>query len=194
MRKTFTIVLLLMAIGLSACSESKQQAAEQSSEKPVNTTEESAVSAVEESVSEIVSNFEQEPFTDLHYSGTGDKIITDIAPPQGVFVAEIAVTSGSYSSIKFHPNDDSNELVLNTTDASYKGTRLLQSSIESVENGILEIECSGSWDIVIKRLSGECGNNISGNGDTVTGWLSGASRLRYRRCRSCCCRIRRKVV
>ncbi len=115
-------------------------------------------------------------FEPLVYSGSGDKVISGIVLPKGTFVANIKIDSVHHYHIKFH-TDDGYELLVNDSGKPYSGTVLLKgSSIEALSNGILEIDCQGTWEIKIDTLSGTCTNNITGTGDTVTGIINGTGK------------------
>lgn len=113
-------------------------------------------------------------FTTLSYSGTGDKIITGVNLPEGTFVAKIRIDSTRHYDVKYHLSVDDYELLVNNSGEPYVGTVLIKgSSIEAVEDGILEINSEGDWEVTIDMLSGTCGNNIAGTGDTITGLFNG---------------------
>lgn len=127
-------------------------------------------------VDNICANCGAINFTPLSYSGTGDKIITGVNLPEGTFVAKIKINSTRHYDVKFHLNDDY-ELLVNNSGEPYVGTVLIKgSSIEAVEDGILEINSKGNWEVSIDMLSGSCGNQIAGTGDTVTGIFNGTGK------------------
>ena len=51
-----------------------------------------------------------EPFDPLLYSGNGDKIITDINLPNGIFISTIEINSTAHYDVEFH-HDDTYELL-----------------------------------------------------------------------------------
>lgn len=113
----------------------------------------------------------------IEYSGTGDKIISNVDIPSGEYVANITFNSSRYHSVKFYYGNDKYdyELLVNDSGKPYKGTTLLKDGfIESVNNGMFEINAQGSWTIKVEKLSGIATFPITGNGDTVTGVFEGS--------------------
>ena len=116
-------------------------------------------------------------FEPLTFTGSGDKILSGITLPQGTFVATIKINSTRHYDVKFHLNSDDYELLVNNSGEPYAGTVLLKgSSIEAINDGILEINSKGDWEVKIDMLSGSCTNNITGTGDTITGVFTGTGK------------------
>ncbi len=127
-----------------------------------------------DSVCSVCGSVNFEPLT---YSGSGDKIITGIVLPKGTFVATIKINSNRHYDVKFHLNSDDYELLVNNSGEPYAGSVLLKgSSIAAINDGILEINSKGDWEVKIDMLSGRCTNNITGTGDTVTGIFTGTGK------------------
>ena len=116
-------------------------------------------------------------FEPLEYSGTGDKVITDVNLPEGEFVAKIEMKNGGHLAVKYHYNDTYALLVNDSY--NYSGTTLIkEGNTFAVSDGYLEVESGGgSWNIKIEPLSGEIeGNSVSGKGDVVTGLFNGTGK------------------
>ncbi len=127
--------------------------------------------------SEINKRDESVNFKPLTYSGSGDSIITGIVLPKGIFVATIKIDSTRHYDVKFHLNNDDYELLVNNSGEPYAGSVLIKgSSIEAINDGILEIDSEGDWEVKIDMLSSSCTNNITGTGDTVTGIFNGTGK------------------
>lgn len=160
MKKDVIILIFAMLLVLSSCGNS-------------TTAQDVSSNQVEETVVEQ-EEYEPEPFEPLRFSGIGDKIISDVHLPWGIFIATISIDSTNHYDVSFHLNNDEYELLVNNYGVPYVGTVLVKgSSVAEVENGILEIHSDGEWEVVIERLSGVCSNNISGTGDVVTGVFDG---------------------
>lgn len=117
-----------------------------------------------------------EPFDPLLYSGNGDKIITDINLPNGIFISTIEINSTAHYDVEFH-HDDTYELLVNNSREPYSGVTLIKDSeIDAISGGMLEITSDGNWKITVDRLSGETTKNIVGHGDRVTGFFLGSGK------------------
>lgn len=112
----------------------------------------------------------------IEYSGSGDKIISNVNIPAGEYVATITVNSTRHYAVKFYygQNDYDYELLVNNSGKTYKGTTFLKGgSTDAVTNGMFQIEAQGSWTIKVEKLTGTATFPISGNGDMVTGLFEG---------------------
>lgn len=164
------ILLLAMAILLSGCTSSPPK----NNSLPATTGDSSLIVSDEPSESlEVEIPAPIEPFDPLLYSGSEDKIITDIDLPDGIFISKIEIDSTSHYAVKFH-HDDTYELLVNNSKKPYSGVTLTKDNeIASISGGMLEITSGGDWNITIDRLSGETTKNIAGHGDKVTGFFPG---------------------
>lgn len=113
-------------------------------------------------------------FEPLEYSGTGDKVITDVNLPEGEFVVKTDIKTHGHSSVKFYYNADNYTRLVNEI-GNYSGTRLIKDgNVFAVSDGQFEISSKGDWHIRIEPLDGVInGNSVSGKGDTITGVFNG---------------------
>lgn len=112
----------------------------------------------------------------MEFSGSGDKIISNVNIPRGEYVAKITVNSTRHYAVKFYygSSDYDYELLVNNSGKAYFGTTFLKGgSIDSVNNGMFEITAQGPWTIKIEKLTGTANFPITGNGDMVTGLFEG---------------------
>ncbi len=172
MRKAVALLTILVML-LSGC------AAEQDNKESVTPADTASVvmpDNTDKSNADIPDTEEElklEPFDPLVYSGNGDKIITDVTLPRGVYTATISIDSTAHYDVVFHYGEEK-ELLVNNSGVPYIGTTLLKSrSLEEVTDGIFEITAEGDWEIVIEQLSGTSTLNIVGSGDQVTGIFDG---------------------
>lgn len=113
----------------------------------------------------------------IEYSGTGDKIISNVNIPSGEYIAKITVNSTRHYSVKFYygNNDYDYELLVNNSGKTYSGTTLLKGgSTDEVVNGMFEVDAEGPWTIKVEKLTGTTQFPISGTGDVVTGLFEGS--------------------
>lgn len=166
---SFLVILML----LSGCTSNQPP----DNSLPTETDNPFPVASDEPSESvEVETPAPIEPFDPLSYSGSGDKIITDIDLPNGIFISKIEIDSTSHYAVKFH-HDDTYELLVNNSKEPYSGVTLIKDSeIASISGGMLEITSDGDWNITIDRLSGETTKNITGHGDKVTGFFPGSGK------------------
>lgn len=112
----------------------------------------------------------------IEFSGSGDKIISNVNIPRGEYVAKITVNSTRHYAVKFYygSSDYDYELLVNNSGKAYSGTTFLKGgSIDSVNNGMFEITAQGPWTIKVEKLTGTANFPITGNGDMVTGLFEG---------------------
>lgn len=116
---------------------------------------------------------------DIIFSGSGDKIISNLNIPSGNFKAIFTNNGKSNFVVKLYssPDDGYGNLLVNEI-GKYTGSVLAKDGETSaITNGILEIKSSGSWTVKFERLTGNInGKSVSGTGDTVTGWFDGDSK------------------
>lgn len=112
----------------------------------------------------------------IEFSGSGDKIISNVNIPSGEYVAKITVDSTRHYAIKFYygSNDYDYELLVNNSGKTYSGTTFLKGGrTEAITNGMFQIEAQGPWTIKVEKLAGNATFPITGNGDMVTGLFEG---------------------
>ncbi|MEG2993650.1 MAG: Ig-like domain-containing protein, partial [Bacilli bacterium] len=113
----------------------------------------------------------------IEYSGYGDKIISGINIPTGVYKVLLNNNGSSNFIVKFHTETDSYGDLLANEIGKYSGQTLLRDgSTSKTNNGMLEIKSSGSWSVKIEPVSGIINKSISGSGDTVTGLFLGETK------------------
>ena len=113
----------------------------------------------------------------IEFSGSGDKIISNVNIPRGEYIARITVNSTRHYAIKFYygSSDYDYELLVNNSGKAYAGTTFLKGgSIDAVNNGMFEINAQGPWTIKVEKLTGTATFPITGNGDMVTGLFEGS--------------------
>lgn len=112
----------------------------------------------------------------IEFSGSGDKIISNVNIPSGNYKATLTNNGKSNFIVKFYEssNDSYGDLLANEI-GSYSGSVVIRDGeTTAITNGMLEIKSSGSWTIKFERISGSInGKTISGKGDMVTGWFVG---------------------
>lgn len=112
----------------------------------------------------------------IEFSGSGDKIISNVNIPRGEYVAKITVNSTRHYAVKFYygSSDYDYELLVNNSGKAYSGTTFLKGgTIDAVNNGMFEINAQGPWTIKVEKLIGTATFPITGNGDMVTGLFEG---------------------
>lgn len=167
------VSFLVMLMLLSGCTSNQPP----DNSLPTTTDNPPPVVSDEPSTSvEVETPAPIEPFDPLLYSGNGDKIITDIDLPDGIFISKIEIDSTAHYAVKFH-HDDTYELLVNNSKEPYSGVTLIKDNeIASISGGMLEITSDGDWSVAIDRLSGETTKNITGHGDKVTGFFPGSGK------------------
>lgn len=112
----------------------------------------------------------------IEFSGSGDKIISDVNIPSGNYKAVLSNNGRSNFIVKFYEssNDSYGDLLANEI-GTYNGSVVIRDGeTTAINGGMLEVKSSGSWTIKFERISGTIdGKSISGSGDTVTGWFNG---------------------
>lgn len=112
----------------------------------------------------------------IEFSGTGDRIISDIYIPHGNYKAILSNEGDSNFIVKFYEdaNDSYGSLLVNEIGA-YNGSVVLKDGSQSpIISGMLEIESNGNWIIRFEKISENIeSNSVSGSKDTVTGWFMG---------------------
>ena len=112
----------------------------------------------------------------IEFSGSGDKIISNVNIPSGEYVAKITVNSTRHYAVKFYygSSEYDYELLVNNSGKAYSGTTFLKGgSTDAVNNGMFQIEAQGPWTIKVEKLTGTASFPITGNGDMVTGTFEG---------------------
>lgn len=112
----------------------------------------------------------------IEYSGSGDKIISNVNIPSGNYKAVLSNSGSSNFIVKFYENsnDSYGDLLANEI-GSYNGSVVIrEGGTTAITGGMLEVKSSGNWTIKFEKISGTIsGKSISGSGDTVTGWFNG---------------------
>lgn len=112
----------------------------------------------------------------IEFSGSGDKIITNITIPNGVYKVIMKNSGRSNFIVKFYENDSSTygDLLANEIGA-YNGEVIFRDgATASTSNGMLEVKSSGKWSIKFEAVSGTIlSKSVNGKGDVVTGWFHG---------------------
>ena len=112
----------------------------------------------------------------IEYSGSGDKIISNVKVPKGNYKAILSNSGRSNFVVKFYEssNDSYGDLLVNEI-GDYNGTVLIRGGKTTPTNdGMLEIKSSGSWTIKFEQISETIqGKSVSGSGDFITGWFKG---------------------
>lgn len=111
----------------------------------------------------------QEISEPIVFSGTGDKIITGVDLPEGLYKISLSHTGESnFIVVPYHGTGDresswSNEI------GNYSGSVVFN---EALNNGYLEVNADGNWTISIQEVSGTCTSNFSGTGDYVSNFFT----------------------
>jgi len=111
------------------------------------------------------------------YSGTGDTVVRDVNLPAGNYYAKLTHNGKSNFIVYFYYGEGEwdRSLLVNKI-GTYSGESLMSDVLGvGVSDGLLEIRADGDWTITISEITGTSASPISGNGDTVTGILSGFS-------------------
>lgn len=112
----------------------------------------------------------------IEYSGSGDKIISNVKIPSGTYKAVMSNSGRSNFIVKFYEsaNDSYGDLLANEI-GTYNGSVVIRDGETTpTTDGMLEIKSSGKWTIKFERISGTIqGKSVSGTGDVVTGWFQG---------------------
>lgn len=112
----------------------------------------------------------------IEFSGSGDKIISNVNIPKGTYKAVMSNNGRSNFIVKFYENsnDSYGDLLANEI-GTYNGSVVIRDGgTTPITNGMLEVKSSGSWSIKFEPISGTIdGKSVSGTGDVVTGWFKG---------------------
>jgi hypothetical protein len=112
----------------------------------------------------------------IEYSGSNDKIISNVNIPVGTYFATLTNRGDRNFIVKLYngSTDEYGDLLANEI-GPYNGSVVVKDGkTDAIENGILEIKSSGKWNIKFEKLSGQIKENeVSGKGDFVTGWFLG---------------------
>lgn len=112
----------------------------------------------------------------IEFSGSGDKIISNVNIPRGVYKAILSNSGRSNFIVEFYEgsNDSYGDLLANEI-GSYNGSVIIRDGDTTpISDGMLEIKSSGSWNIKFEPVSGTIdGKSVKGSGDVVTGWFKG---------------------
>jgi len=132
--------------------------------------------STEEGISkECTINIKEKP---IEFSGSGDKIISNVNIPKGEYVARITFESDSSHSVKFYygSGEYDYELLVNKTEP-YSGVTLLKGGrTQAVTNGIFEVKTDGPWTITVEKIYGNISFPANGTGDTITGVFDGTGK------------------
>ena len=111
------------------------------------------------------------------FSGTGDTVVRDINLPAGnYYVRSSHEGSSNFIAYFYYGEGDSDRSLVANTIGRSSGERLFGDTLGiAVSAGILEVRADGNWKIEILEVAGTITSPISGNGDTVTGLISGFS-------------------
>ena len=111
----------------------------------------------------------------IEFSGSGDKIISNIKIPKGNYKATLSNNGRSNFIVKFYNsvNDSYGDLLANEI-GTYTGSVIIRDGeTKETTDGMLEIKSSGNWSIKFEPISGKITENkITGTGDTVTSWFT----------------------
>ena len=120
-----------------------------------------------------ITNIPSEPFETISYSGTGDKVISNVNIPAGSYSITLTHNGKSNFITKLHYGEKSYEYQLLTNEiGAYKGTHALEETKgKALKNGMISVDADGYWTITINRVSDTCTTNIKGYGDTVSGLI-----------------------
>lgn len=115
----------------------------------------------------------------IEFSGSGDKIISNIKIPSGIYKATLS-NSGAHNFIVElyeNSNDSYGDLLANEIGA-YNGSVIIKNGeTKAITDGMLEIKSSGKWNIKFEPVNGTIlGKSVSGSGNVVTGWFKGDGR------------------
>lgn len=112
----------------------------------------------------------------IEFSGSGDKIISDVNIPSGNYKAILSNNGSRNFIVKFYEssNDSYGELLANEI-GSYNGSKVIRDGeTTAIRGGMLEVKSSGNWSIKFERIGGTInGKSVNGTGDSVTGWFVG---------------------
>ena len=112
----------------------------------------------------------------IEFSGSGDKIISNVNIPRGVYKAVLSNSGAHNFIVELHKddNDSYGDLLANEI-GSYNGSVVIRDGETTpIVGGMLEIKSSGKWNIKFEQVSGTIqGKSVSGSGDVVTGWFKG---------------------
>ena len=111
------------------------------------------------------------------FSGTGDSVVSGINLPAGNYYARSTHDGSSNFIVYFYYGEGEQDwsLVANTIGKS-SGERLLGDTLGvAVSDGVLEVRADGDWTIEILEVAGTITSPVSGNGDAVTGLITGFS-------------------
>lgn len=112
----------------------------------------------------------------IEFSGSGDKIISNVNIPKGTYKAVMSNNGRSNFIVKFYESSNVSygDLLANEI-GTYNGSVVIRDGgTTPITNGMLEVKSSGSWSIKFEPISGTIdGKSVSGTGDVVTGWFKG---------------------
>lgn len=107
----------------------------------------------------------QQNFEPIVYTGSGDRIITNVTLPEGLYKISLSyVGTRNFIVVPYDGNGDrksswSNEI------GSYEGAVIFS---DSLSNGFIEVVASGTWTITISQDFGNGTSKLQGTGDCVS--------------------------
>jgi len=108
------------------------------------------------------------------YTGYGDKVINNVNVPDGQYKVIMTHSGSSNFAIWFYEDGAAYGDLLVNEIGSFSGAAVLRDGDQDASsNAQFEITASGSWKIVIERISGSITTNIKGSGTKVSGYFLG---------------------
>lgn len=103
------------------------------------------------------------------FSGSGDKVISDIEVPQGIYKVVMSNRGSSNFIVHAYQSNGNRLSSLANEIGNYDGSIFLA---DNIDGGILEVKSSGKWTISFETIPGGGTSNISGKGDWVSPWFT----------------------
>lgn len=116
----------------------------------------------------------------ISYSGTGDKVISNVNIPSGLYYAEYTYSGTGHVLARLFYGSDNSDYILcaNNVGRSSGQVSMDRVSGAAITDGMLEIRADGDWTIRFVPIFGTTTTNISGRGEIVTGIFT-AEKTRY---------------
>ena len=103
------------------------------------------------------------------FTGSGDKVISNLNIPNGVYKVVLENTgTRNFIVVAYKSNGDRLSSLANKI-GDYKGSVILT---ENINGGVLEIKSKGKWKISFEQIPQGGTSNISGSGDWVSPWFT----------------------
>lgn len=118
----------------------------------------------------------------IEFSGSGDKVITNITLPRGAYFVEYTHNGRSNFIVDLYHGADGSDWDLVANDlGNCSGRKVISDALDgAIQNGMLEVNADGSWTISIKKVSNTTtSTNLKGSGDWVTSGSFVATQKRY---------------